>query len=96
MRKNLLVIVSAVALCLGAIGIAIPAVSLAATHNIPQGLVTLGAICFFTGLVLAAASWIAGMVQAARRTEWGWLVAIAVLNAPGALAYGIARARATA
>ena len=55
-----------------------------------------GSATISMAVILPAASWIAGMVQAARHTEWGWLVAIAVLNAPGALAYGIARARATA
>jgi len=96
MNKRTILVLSAAAIALAALGIIVPGVSLAATANIPQGMAALGGSLFALGALLGLAGWAMALIHTARIGQWGWFVAIVLFNAPGALAYGIAGPEAPA
>jgi hypothetical protein len=89
MSKRPILILSAVALSLIALGVLAPAVSLALTSNIPQTVLLIGAVFFLLGSLVGLAAWVSGLLKTAAIGQWGWFVAIALFNVLGALAYAL-------
>jgi hypothetical protein len=87
--KQLILLLSALALLALALGILVPALSLAFTANIPQVILFIGAVFFLLGCLMGLAAWAGGMVKTAAIGQWGWFVVIALFNVFGALAYAL-------
>jgi hypothetical protein len=88
--KRTILILSAAGIVLCVLGIGVPGVSLAAASNIPQGLAVIGGLLLVAGVVLGIISWALALIKTANIREWGWFVAVVLLNSIGALIYGLA------
>ena len=95
MTRRLILISSGLSLTFLALSILVLGITLAATSNIPAGVLSVAVAFLMLGCILGAAVWISGLIKTAAGGNWGWFVAILIFNVAGALAYGIRQEAAT-